>query len=328
MAAFASGAQLRLFNPIETIPLAADMDLRQAYELVAKPSLSINSAKSTMQEYKACIKRWEEYSDNPPLLQIDDAACDAFTQAVIDADLVENTTYNKWARHLKAIFNRLGPRDSRNKLGKGIIPSVPILQILNEELTEPKVIPLEHISKMYDACHVAKWPNRPGVLPALRWRTLLTILYNCGPRRDDALLLMPSSLQPNGSLRWIAKKTRKKQSVPLNPVVHAHIACLPQDGFSLLGMPVTNRRDFYGTWRAIIREAEVPNYVPKDFRKTCATELDLQIEGAASWVLGHADTVTRKHYINPSEKVTKAVMAMRQPEAFKRILQEPLAPAL
>lgn len=323
----AASSQLRLFSPDNTYPLPSDMSLRQGFDLVARPTF-LNASKATLWEYSNAINRWEEFTDNPPVTQIDDAACDSFTQAVMDSEVVANTTYNKWARHLRGVFNRLGPRDSRNKLGKGVMPLIPIIQFLNEELNDPRVIPLEHLSRLYEACEVATWPRRPGATPALRWRCLLVLLYNCGPRRDDALLLTRESLQANGMLRFTAKKTRKKQCVPLHPVVHAHFALLPHDNFSLLGMPTTNRRDFYATWRAIIKAAGVPHYIPKDLRKTCGTELDLQFEGAAGWVLGHSENVTRKYYINPNEKVTKAVLAMRQPEAFLKVLQEPLAPAL
>lgn len=323
----AASSQLRLFSPDNHLPHPASMNLRQAWDIVAKPTF-LNAKKSTLTEYVAAINRWEEYTDNPAILEIDDAACDSFTQSVLDSDAVENTTYNKWARHLRGIFNRLGPRDSRNKLGKGIMPMIPIIQFLNEELSEPRIIPLDHISRMYDACRVAKWPNRGGIPPMVRWQTLLVLLYNLGQRRDDALLLSDQSFFEGKCLRWIAKKTRKKQCVPMHPVVQAHLKLIPHNGLtSLLGISTTNRRDFYGTWKAIIQAAEVPPYIPKDFRKTCATELDYQVEGAASWVLGHAEGVTRKHYINPTEKVTRAVMAMRQPEAFLRILQDPLATA-
>lgn len=323
----AVSSQLRLFSPDNSFPLPADMTLREGFDLVARPTF-LNATKGTLQEYNTALNRWEEFTDNPPITQIDDATCDGFTQAVLDSEVVANTTYNKWARHIRGIFNRLGPRDSRNKLGKGIMPMIPIIQFLNEELTEPRVIPLEHISKMYEACDVATWPKRSGASPPLRWRCLLVMFYCVGPRRDDALLMTEEALHAGGALRWIAKKTRKKQCVPLHPVVHAHLARLPRDGFTLLGMPTTNRRDFYATWRAICKAAEVPNYIPKDFRKTCGTQLDLQYEGAAGWVLGHSDNVTRKYYINPTEKVTKAILAMAMPEAFLKILQEPLDTAL
>lgn len=316
-------AQLRLFSPLETQPLDyLDLTLRQAFNAIAKPTM-LNAKRSTLEVYENVLNRWEEYTNDPKIIEICDMICDSFTQSVMDRGSVKPTTYNKWARHLRGIFNRLGPRDSRNKLGKGVLPQIPIIQTLNEELEEPTVIPLDHISAMYDACDVAKYPNRRGVAPPVRWRALLTLLYFSGPRRFDAVSLGPDAIQPNDQLRWIAQKTRKKQCVPLHPIVKAHLALLPDDDPLLLGFTPGNRMAFYTNWHSICDAAGVPRYTPKDFRKTCATQLDLQFEGAAGWVLGHAHTVTRKYYINPAEKIRRAVLNMDVPESFKRILDAP-----
>lgn len=313
---------LKLFIPAVSSPLdlAPQLRLRDAFERFVVGSL-IGIAKSTLGEYRRAVQHWEAYSANPPLPEITDDVCEEFFWRVRDSGLVRPATYNKWARHLRGILMRLGPRDSRNRRGKGLLPYVPLLPVWPEEFGDPRVIPLEDLSRIYEACQCARWPRGAEGMAATRWRAWLVLLYNCGPRRDDALGLTWANVEssPRGPvLKWRAKKTGKKQTVPLNTIVLRHLEKLPRGTETLIGFP-NSHRDLYGEWKRILTLAGIhEGYTFHDVRRTCGTAYDLISERAAEWVLGHAKTVTRRSYINPDEKLFSAAAAIRQPVAFLR----------
>ena len=312
-----SPSPLRLFSPESPPRQTSGPKLAEVFESIVRPSL-IGIAQSTLAEYRRAVAKWSLYSSDPPIEEISDETCEQFCWTVRENPAIRPATYNKWARHLRGVFSRLGPRDSRNRLGKGVLSQIPIVQFLPEEIGDPRPVPESDLSRIYTACDVATWPRVPAGTAPARWRAWVVLLFNCGPRRDDALGLTVENLATTSRglvLRWRAKKTGKKQTVPVNPVVEWHLRQLPA-AETLIGFPNCHR-DLYRTWNSILAAAGISErYTFHDVRRSCATAFDLISESAAELVLGHAKTVTRRSYANSEEKIFAAAQALRQPEAF------------
>ncbi len=318
---------LRLYleeNPVDPREEALKLTLRQAFLTLVQPKIETRIKPSTLVCYGDALSGWERFTANPPLANISDQETESFRFAVEDAveqKEISPATYNKWMRHLRAVFNRLAPRDTHNKRGLGIMPFSPLLEPLPEILGEPRVAPRSSLSRIYDHCHVAKWPCVQD--PAEEWRTLLVAFYNLGPRRCDLMNLRWSSINfRHDSVKLRAQKTGKPLVMPMHPVLSAHFRKLHESRIDERVFHFTKSfGDFYRQFYAIQSAAGIAGpYCPQDLRHTCGSAYDEISPGLGQIVLGHAPKgVFEKYYRNHGRRMRKAVARLRQPESFKKV---------
>lgn len=322
---------LRLYyeeKPIDPREEALKLTLREAFVTLIRPKIPKRIKESTITCYNDAFSGWERYTSNPPLANITDEETEDFRLQVenaIEKNQMSPATYNKWMRHLRAVFNRLAPRDTRNKRGMGILTYSPLLEPLQEELSDPRVAPRSSLSRIYDQCYLATWPlvERPDE----EWRTLLVSFFNFGPRRCDLMgLRWPSISFRHDCIKLRAQKTGKPLIIPMHPVVSAHFKKLHRYRIDDRVFHFTKSfRDFYNQFYAIQTAAGIAGpFCPQDLRHTCGSAFDEISPGLGAIVLGHAPKgVFERYYRNHGRRLRKAVLRLKQPPAFERILSQP-----
>lgn len=324
-------SRLRIYapDPAHAAPLdGGRLTLREVFEARVLPRL-IAIKRGTIAEYRAAITAWERLTANPSLSQLTDDHAEQLrigAAAQIDLKKLSPATYNKWARHLRALLSRLAPRDTRNPRGLGLIPFAPLVETLPERLAEPRVATRGELSRIYQACTAATWPLIPD--PGEAWRLWLVLSYNCGARRSDLWGLTWGAIQDREQLLTLrAEKTGKPLRLPLHPTLLAHLQSwrrsAPDAHPAAKIFPFTqSHRHFYGQLYRLQSLAGIGTpLTPQDLRHTCGSAFDDLAPGLGAIVLGHAPKgVFEKYYRNASRRLRKAVRRLPQPKAFLRIL--------
>jgi integrase len=298
------------------------MTLRQAFDAFYLPELEARAAPATVDRYRQTLNRWEKLTGNPPLRSIDNAALARFRQATIAAGL-RPTTFNSSWRDVRALLRRLGPQETRNPLGLGLLPRVPHVLMLRENLAQPRRVTLDEIDAMYRACERARWP-RCTVPPAEWWRCALVVACNLGLRRNDLFGLRWECVTLDGDgprLEFTAGKTGKNQVLPLNDVVAAHLRAIWSDRRLVFpgGDWIRGGSKWHShEWRRLQDLAGV-RFTLHDCRRTCGSAFaDVAGIDAARYVLGHvAADVTLRFYVALPDRIRKAAAELPQPESFR-----------
>jgi integrase len=155
---------------------------------------------------------------------------------------------------------------------------------------------------------------------------------NVGPRTHDVFVMRWSSFDLKSrrpSVSYVAKKTGKRQRVPLAPVTVEQLKRLPsfgRDEYLFPGRtnptaedpersrPARRRR---ATINAALRSAGIDFARPfQAARATCNKRLEDWRTGVGQFVLGHALTLNARHYYEPSDLIFEAVNAVEQPACF------------
>jgi integrase len=203
-----------------------------------------------------------------------------------------------------------------------------------------------------------------SLTPGDFWRCAMVLFYNYGFRTQELvafdrartpllvrqLFWEPVTPHPAGtavnSYGWLSyvpqKQSRSKPDplvLPINRVVYAHIqkvitAREAKRDEPLLPVPRCNR-SFYAAWGRILVAAKVRpkasldgtenDFLPKHFRKTCTTYLNLHRKGIAPYIVGHAaresgSQVSDTFYDNTELAVLEALSTLPQPPAYEKLL--------
>lgn len=279
--------------------------------------------RATLGEYEGTLRVWEELTGNPPLREITNQTLDRFKNALLDQELAP-ATVNKRLRTLRVIFRRLGPQETRNPAGLGILYRIPYTRPAREMAKLPRTLTMNQLARIYAACSVATWPQpeRSGITPRLFWQSAIVLGYNLGLSREELFGLKHEAINlDEGLVTLIRGKTQRALRLPINEAVRAVIEQLwrPDQGEYLLYATASNRQ-LYEQWHAIQRAAGVsePYFGFHDLRRTCATELERLSPGAGTFMLGHSTpAVTWKHYRNPSMATREAASQLAQPMAIE-----------
>ena len=303
------------------------MTLRKIFELYYRPELIEEGRTTTAASYETAISRWERHSANLPVDQIDNASLEGFRRAVLAAGL-RPATFNLTWRSIRALLRRLGPQHDRNPRGLSILDRIPYVKLAPEDFEFPRVATSEELSALYDACEHACWPST--VLPPREfWRTAIVIAYNVGARRRDIFDLRTEDVDfEKRTIRFRARKTRRRQCIPLNDTTITHLKAVWSERENLFPgnhgiarASTTNRMRI--EWRRLLQRAGIkPPFGFQTLRKTCATMYaDTAGIDVAACVLGHyiGGGVTAQFYANPTKRIVEAVNALPQPESFKGV---------
>lgn len=312
---------LRIFKCTDA-DRATEYTLRQAFEVYLLPDLlSLRRAKGTLQEYRGALTKWERYSSNAAVGLVQRADVEAWRDAVLRE--VSVPTVCKYWRQLRAIFRRIGPPDTGNPAGEGIISRVPYCPMPREDDPDPRFVSFEEIDALYHACGAARWPPpaETGRPADMLWQTFIVLAYNYGPRRRDLWELSWSGVNwKAGTIAFNAAKTGKRHRLPLNVTsrralerIDLRPALCPS-----VFHPTRGNTQFYREWERINQKAGLAVPVgPHDLRDTCSTMYEDIWPTAGSWILQHAPRdVTRRHYLSIPAPVIAAIHALPQPAAF------------
>jgi len=292
--------------------------LYEAYWRFYRPDLMIDRSARTVQAYETSLCYWEQLTDDPPLKSINNQTLDRFKAALV-AHGLGPVSVNRVLRHLKAIFRRIGPAETRNPGGLGILYHVPYTRALRQPAKIPRVLTVAQLAAIFDACDVATWPlsDKSGLAPEVFWRATLTLAYNLGLARDDLFSLRAEAVDLNaGFVTVVRGKTGRILRLPINASVDKVLRVLMQPGRERLLYQTKSNRQLYRQFHAIQKAAGIakPYFGFHDLRRTCATELERLAPGAGTFMLGHSNpAVTWRHYRNPTEAVHKAALALPQP---------------
>lgn len=293
------------------------LTLREAYgRHYDKSELSPRTAAKIGYELKA----WEKFSGDPPIGQIDDATAAEFRATMLKSGLSPRTINSTWGT-VRMILRFVGPRETGNPRGRGIISQVPQMKPCKESRPLPRRLALGDLDAVYRACDGAKYPSRTGGVPAVAWwRSLLVLAYFTGLRKSDLLALRRDQFDlQRGLLSFRAQKTGKAAHFPLHPVVVQHLAAIWQPERELVFQGMRSRCGrLYEYLREIQQRAGLlETFGLHDIRRTAASEINRVARGMAPVFLQHvAEDVSGQFYLNATDELEEAIGKMRFPEAF------------
>ena len=158
---------------IAPAPLSPSMTLSQFYEAYVRPIClePRATAAGTFKEYKNALKLWKFYTDDPPVNQIGASTCAKFLGMLSQrlnrrGEKISPNTCRKICIHLQFLFDRLGPRTQKNRMGAGLLPDVPYLDKPRLRRKPPTdSFTLEDISAWLSAAENATVPQIDGITP-------------------------------------------------------------------------------------------------------------------------------------------------------------------
>lgn len=306
-------ATMRVFVPGEGDD-PGSYSLRKCYEEFCRPELEAQGrARGTFDAYETALKKWEEFSSNPPVEAITEMGVAAWRDRMTEArQNFSPATLRKYWRHLTAIFGEL--------VRRGLIVRAPTCRLPRPRPKLPRLASHVELNALYDSCRVASWPLERdiGLAASALWRTFIVLAYNYGPRTRDLWRLPTSAIDwERATIRFQAAKTSKLQGLPFNATVEAHLHKIRRPG-SHLFHPTGGNAQFYREWAKINAAAGLS--VPlecRDLRETAASNYEAISPGVGSWILGHGPKgVTASFYLNPTPQVLEAVQKLPQPQSF------------
>lgn len=288
-----------------------------------EPTCLVGARPRTLDEYRLVLNRWQQLTSDPPLDKISGADVARFYQALLDLGLSENTV-RKHARHLQPILDAAGPPTRGRRDALGVLDRVPYARPPRGHSEVRKATPAADVSAMYEQAARAVYPkySRAGLMPAAWWRAALVLCWNTGLRRGTMLSLRSADLDLDAAtleVRARSNKTRKAQTVPLPPVVVAHLAAIADPTRELL-LPFPHRAArLYWQFHELRRLAGLPRrpgLAWHSIRRAHATELARTNTAAAQISLGHASlSTTTRHYLQ-ADVLRDALAKLPQPDAF------------
>jgi integrase len=296
-----------------------------------------------------------ELSTEPSVDQINQAVLAEFRVWLVQEQPRSKLTINRAMRNIRSIL--LAAESA------GAIDGAPTLRRLPAAKNRAKVyIQSDHVEAIYRACKVATWPiqdeqRRPLPHdPATYWRAAIVMWWCYGFRTQELIayehdhepltwsqisyeLTSPIS-EVQSEQGWLWYVPQKQEALKPEPLVlplcqaarralqsirpRQFDATLPVFPFPLW------KKEFYGTWAAIVRAANVrPRWIGgeqvyqiKHLRKSCATYHNLHNRGIAPFILGHASrdneavAMTDGHYDNVELALVRHFASVPVPSAF------------
>ncbi len=363
---FSGGLQARNDQMASALRVVAadDADLkpltmRAAYGEYLRPTLGARSA-STLGQYETAIGHWEAFcaeraittSNGAPetlpsivpvdaVSQITDAMLSEFGRWLM-ADIPAGagcalSSTETYAKKIRAILKKLGPRETGNPRGANVLAHVPAMDpvrdLAGDDLGESSIdLSDDEIGRIYAACEIATWPDQ---CPVLQWQTYIVILAMLGPRVNDAARFQLGQFpigerspvrqsprtHPQGWLDYRQAKTKKRVIVPLPAIVAIHVTALRRaNADRLFGWKHSRQRPFTHEWERITAQAGLSHVQRKHFRPTCNLRWTIAAgdREVGAMVLGHAAAdVNSKHYMRNEAVLLTHVNSVQHPASFQ-----------
>jgi len=306
------------------------LTLRTFYEEYYKPTRLTDTMPRTADSYELTLRQWELFTADPPLKEITSQTLAQFKMCLQEsrgrspgAKMSPNTV-RRHLRHLQTVLDKAGPPGRGNRDAAGILQQVPWVKPPREELSPPRVVPIEHIEACYRAADAMRRPDLFDVRPSAWWRALLVLAWNTALRRRTLFAIEMSAIDWDAALLAIPPeqmKARRHLVIPLTAVAIEHLERIRghEPRQRIFEWP-HGASTFYRDLHRLQTAAGIPksqHFGLHEIRKTLGTALYDVSPGAAQFVLGHAGgRVTQDHYVSRFRVMSRAMERLPQPAAF------------
>lgn len=276
--------------------------------------------------YRSVLKKWSMLTGDPPLSKITNATLAKYRDALLairrhDKPLSVNTVRTQ-LQHLMILLNKAGPPGPRNRDAAGLIDPAPWVKLPKGMPREPRIVSDETLNRCYEAAGQMLAPELE-LPPVNWWRALLVVTVNLGLRSRSLFGLEWRDVDFESRtliVRPEINKGRKKQVLPINDVVTAHLKAIrpkrADDGERVFRWPFSI--EMFRRYLKDLQElAGVEPFGLHQLRKTCGTRLWASNPGAAVLMLGHSSIeITRQSYVGQVSVLRPVADAFPQPAAF------------
>ena len=285
--------------------------------------------------YRLILRRWKRVTADPPVTKITPDVLAEFVAELRDSRGIKRhgksapngkmsvNTIRGYLRAVQTLLDFCGPRGRRCRDALGILREPPWIRPPRPSLGAPRVVPLERLSKVYQAAGGMKFPKLGRIRPSTWWRCFLATAFNLGLRRGTLLQFSAEEIDWESGLLEIPAhrmKSRRAHVLPLNETATEHLRRICNDSGTVFKWPLRSEALLDHLYRLEDR-AGIPReerFGLQDIRSTAGTIVaQVSSPEVARAFLAHAATDTAmRHYINAHGLLAKAVAAMPQPKAF------------
>lgn len=222
--------------------LSAEMRLSEFFREFYVPQVMIEPNQEAMNGYEFALKRWAEFTQDPPIRAITSNMLSEFkaylaTVTIRGGALMAANTRRKYLDHIQWILDQCGPTMAIRRLrnAAGIIERVPYTKPPNRETKLRQPTSKDLVVGLYEVADKAILPKVDGITPGAWWRGLLTTIC-CTTLRVGQLIRVPMSAvnwdpaRPELRLQsGICRKSRCDETKPLHPVAFKHLLAIRGD---------------------------------------------------------------------------------------------------
>jgi len=337
-------------------PNAAQVDgsrltLKECFERYLLPDLVLDRAPATISGYRTALRHWYDGTTNPVVVDIADQTVRVWRETMVRGGMSAPTLAKQW-RFLRAILRRIGPRETGNPAGNGVIGQVPYCQPVHGALKHSyrRIVSDQDLGACYEACRLANWPRTDVAAPTM-WRAALVLWHTYGFRTQDLFATkrgfagigwknvsfavecpdpQVEASNPHGWLSYVPTKTQRTSGeaviVPLTECVRAHLQAIQQDRVAVFPCPVSSKTFYDGIWKLIQGEAQAiavarsqayRSFLPRHLRTTANNAWSRLTPGLGEWVLGHAKRgVNARFYTIVIQDLVEGAARFPTPQAF------------
>jgi integrase len=307
-------------------------------------------AASTRDLYATSVAHWEEIVTHVPLGRITREHLLAYRQGLLDggngraADprqrcfpWAENgrtksrrpplkpATVNKHLRQIGRVLATAGPAERGNPHGLGLIDRVPAVPKLRVYRDEPRDVPDETLSRLYNGCVAALYPAISPIPPCDWWQALITTALVSGCRRGTLLALEWDQVDVESAsiqVRAEQDKAGRSRSKRLGPAVIDRLLRLRTPSSTRVFAWPHSESTWRRTWWRIQREGRIAaerrirfhdlkRASLTRFAATGASIHAVQIQG------DHASIATSQHYVNARRERDEAIDRLTLPVCYR-----------
>ncbi len=275
---------------------------------------------ATINLYRISAKRFAVLMGNPPLAKIDNLMLAKYRDQLRQmagrgrgGKLLSVNTVRMYLQHLQMILDKAGPPARRCRDAAGYLAVVPWVKRPREELGVSTIVSDEVLRRCYEAAEYMRRPAGLGVEPAAWWRALLIVARYLGLRARTLFAMRFEHIDwsvPRVVLPPEIIKTRKTLVLPLPPIVCQHIEAIRTDRETVFAWLNSSemRRKYFHDLQNEAGLAPDERFGLHTLRRTAITQLWKVSPAAAQLLAGHGSpTITRMHYVNTEEVLTKAL---------------------
>ncbi|HWL07136.1 MAG TPA: tyrosine-type recombinase/integrase, partial [Planctomicrobium sp.] len=268
---------------------------------------------STVVAYQSALKLWERLTEQPDVRDIDNIMVDNFRSAALKE--FAPYTVNRYWGACRSILRRIGPQETRNPWGLGIIDHIPAMRPCKVPFRRPPRLSMEDMDRIYLASCRMKLPTRNVPHPGFWWQAVVVMAYYTGLRLGDLLRVKWSDLNTQDATLFVKTgKTGVEADLPLPEVVLAHMDRLERRNERIFQI---DQRKFT-SYQAVLREHSGVDWTMHDIRRTACSEADRVRPGMGKVLLLHApQNVTEQSYLNSFPELRETVEKMECPMSFR-----------
>lgn len=314
--------------------------LRDAFERLDRLS---GWSPATAADYRALLRQWESRHEGQPGPDLRQVTEDQWVEFLMSVKTwATDRTRSKHAGNLQKLLTSTGVRTPAAKYGRApgeqILETVPVLVLPTKSVERSttmtwryQTIDCEAMGELYAAAG-----RLPG-LDRIRWQAILALMWFCGARRTDALLMPWEAVDfDHKVLAYVeSKKGNEVGPLPLPRWMLNHLRALRNAGFrgTLFGFSksdITNANDhIYPTLYRIYRAAGVEvlksstgtqNQPFHGLRSACVTNWRGHAPDLQRFVTGHSQgsNISAAVYDRVGQRLKKAVDTLPVPDAFRK----------